>query len=281
MRTFYRYLIFFVILFPAISNAENAVKTQFMRLTADSTDNPQALQAAVVSYSSNKNFSGVRVDLLSAVHIGDAAYYAKLNERFTTYDALLYELVAPKGTTVTPGSESDSAISGAQRFMRSALGLAFQLDEVDYNQPNFVHADLTPTELSASMAKRGESLYTYFWHIFSASMQEASRDPLGVNSMYKIVTAFSSGKSRPMKVLFAYEMADIDQFSGMLGDDSRSAIIGARNERAIEVLLKEIEDGNRHIGIFYGAAHMRDLENRLLRLGFKATETDWIDAWAL
>ena len=39
----------------------------------------------------------VTVDLIGAVHIGDVAYYAAAQRRFEQYDALLYELVAPKG----------------------------------------------------------------------------------------------------------------------------------------------------------------------------------------
>jgi hypothetical protein len=280
LLTVYRKLIFLALLVVSISNADDATSTQFLRITTDSMNRPQALQVAIAAYGSSSKFSGVRVELIGAVHIGDATYYAKLNERFTTYDALLYELIAPEGTAITPDVQSDSAVSSAQRFMRSMLDLAFQLEEIDYSQPNFVHADLTPDEFVASMTQRGESLYTYFWKIISASMREASQDPFGINSMDKIVTAFSSGKAHPLKVMLAYEFADLDRFSDMLGDDSTSAIIGARNERAIEVLLRELDAGKRHVGIFYGAAHMRDLEKRLLQLGFTAVETDWIDAWA-
>jgi hypothetical protein len=276
-----RHLIFLAILVPALLHADDAPTTQFSRISTDSANSPQALQVAVVSYAGSGHFSTVRVDLVGAVHIADKTYYAELNERFKSYDAVLFELIAPKGASMTLDAQSDSAISGVQRLMRSALDLSFQLEEIDYRQANFVHADLTPKELFASMTERGESLYTYFWKLVSASMREASRDPLGVNSMSKAVTAFGSGKAHPMKVMIAYEFADLDRFSGMLGDDSTSAIIGARNERAIEVLLQQLDAGKNHIGIFYGAAHMRDLEYRLLQLGFRAIETDWIDAWVL
>ena len=38
--------------------------------------------------------------------------------------------------------------------MTSALGLSFQLDEIDYTRPNLVHADMTPDEFAQSMRDR-------------------------------------------------------------------------------------------------------------------------------
>lgn len=276
----YRYFAALYLLLPSLLLADEALLTKFSRIDSDG-HNPRALQVAIVSYAANGGLSDVRVDLVGAVHIADASYYAELNERFATYDALLYELIAPEGTVITPEAKSDSAISGLQRAMRSMLALTYQLEEIDYGQPNFVHADLSPDEMSASMAERGESLYTYFWKIILASFREVSRDPLGINGMEKMAAAFKSGKSHPLKVMLAYEFADLDRFSGMLGDDSTSAIIGARNERAVQVMRHELDAGKRRVGIFYGAAHMRDLERRLFELGFVAVDTIWLDAWVL
>ena len=42
----------------------------------------------------------VVVDLVGAVHLGDKAYYERLNELFENYDAVLYEFVAPEGYEV-------------------------------------------------------------------------------------------------------------------------------------------------------------------------------------
>ena len=80
----------------------------------------------------------------------------------------------------------------------------------------------------------------------------------------------------------AYEMTNIDKVQDVLGEDSGSAVIGARNQRAMNVLKREIEAGARRIGIFYGVAHMPDLEERLLdQLALEYSDTDWIDAWQL
>ena len=77
-------------------------------------------------------------------------------------------------------------------------------------------------------------------------------------------------------------MTDMEQMQDVLGEDSGSAVIGARNQRAIDVLQREIESGAERIGIFYGVAHMPDLEERLLdQVGLVYEETSWVDAWLL
>lgn len=154
--------------------------TLFARVSQDPDGNPGALQMAIVRYGSPDD-SNISVDLIGAVHIGDAAYYEELNRRFRDYDALLYELIAPPGTEVPAVDElPPSFVSSTQMAMRSALGLAYQLEVIDYAAANFVHADLSPDELSAHMQARGESFYVYFWRAFYAGMGQASRDPLGL-----------------------------------------------------------------------------------------------------
>ena len=58
--------------------------------------------------------------------------------------------------------------------------------------------------------------------------------------------------------------------------------MGARNERAVEVLREQLDSGARRVGIFFGVAHMPDLEDRLLDdIGLVYEKTTWIDAWQL
>lgn len=278
MRAF-RHLVLLSLLLSALVLADDTTATNFSRIDSDELNQPRALQVAIVSYTAKDGADDLRVDLVGAIHVGDADYYAELNQRFENYESVLYELVAPEGTVITPETESKSAISSLQRGIRTMLGLAYQLEEVNYMQPNFVHADITPDEMSASMDERGESLYSYFWQAFFAAHHEMNRDPLGLRRIKSMSAALNTDSDNPLKVMLAHDFADLDRFDGMFGEDSASAIIGARNERAIEVLRGELDDGKRSIAIFYGAAHMRDLENRLLELGFSTGETTWVDAW--
>ena len=257
--------------------------TEFVRIAEDDQNRATALQLAVVTYVPRDEHLGLSVDLVGAVHIGDPAYYEQLNELFETYDVLLYELVAPADAMVTQRvAKRKGLLSTTQVGLTKLLDLSFQLDKINYDRENFVHADLSPSELKQSMKDRGESLYVYFWRLFYASVDTYAKDPLGWNDMQKLSTVLSAGQDDSLKTLIAYEMTDMGQLQDVLGEDSGSAIIGARNQRAIDVLQREIAAGAKRIGIFYGVAHMPDLEERLLdQAGLEYEKTTWVDAWQL
>lgn len=256
---------------------------EFVRIDETGDNRPRALQMSIVSYVPDDDDRLLTVDLVSAIHIGDLSYYAELNDRFRDYDVLLYELVAPKEAAASNQVErKNGVLSTTQIGMTKMLDLTFQLDGINYDRANFVHADLSPDELREQMDERGESLYVYFWRLFFASLDEYAKDPLGLKNMQLMGAALSPGQDDSFKTMIAYEMINLDAQRDMLGDDSSNAIIGARNQRAIDVLLREIDGGARRIGIFYGAAHMPDLEERLLeQVGLTYSETDWVDAWQL
>lgn len=256
---------------------------EFARVDVDADSRPRALQMSITRYVPARDDGLVEVDLFSAIHIGDSAYYAELNRRFEEYDALLYELIAPPNAVRSDRiDERKGLLSTTQVAMTRLLDLTFQLDEIRYDAANFVHADLSPEELRASMDERGESLYVYFWRIFFATLDEYAKDPLGLRDMRLLSGMLSADQDESFKTMVALEMTNLDAVQDMLGDDSDNAVIGARNQRAIDVLRREIEAGATRIGIFYGVAHMPDLEERLLdQLGLTYVSTDWVDAWLL
>ena len=177
---------------------------EFARIDHDADKRPRALQMSIASYVPAAGNSLLRVDLVGAIHIGDARYYAELNERFRDYDVLLYELIAPSGGVSSNRLEKRKGIlSSTQIGMTKLLDLSFQLDEVNYDAGNFVHADLTPEELRASMDERGESLYVYFWRIFFATLNEYAKDPLG--------NAVGHGRRRRRKLVQGHDRPRDDE----------------------------------------------------------------------
>ncbi len=154
-----------------------APRTRFVRVMTDADGNETALEVSIVGYRPASDAGGVRVDLVSAVHVADRAYYQALNRRFRDYDSVLYELIVVEqadrpaartgagdnGDGGAGGDEDRTLISSTQVAMKNALGLAFQLEEIDYTAGNLIHADLTRSELRQSMTERDESLYVYFW----------------------------------------------------------------------------------------------------------------------
>ena len=266
---------------PPTTRGDDQNQQQFLRIATTPDEQPRALQAAIVTYAARHGGETVIVDLISALHIGDASYYSTLNDRFASYDALLYELIASEqARTPKPGSGKTGVISHTQRIIKDALGLEFQLDKIDYERPNFVHADFSPDELSSDMQARGESLYDYFWRIFFAAVSQAAKDPLGIQGMSRMAQALDSKNS--LRVALAHDLARRLDLGDVLAGPNGSAIIEGRNQRALEVMQVEIESGARRIGIFYGAGHMPDFDWRLrTELSFEKQQESWIDAWKL
>lgn len=230
---------------------------------------------------------GVSVDLISAVHVATPAYYKMLNQQFKRYDAVLYELVADAsaGRPIPTGNgESDNPLSMVQHGMSSMLGLDFQLDYINYGAPNFVHADVSPDELEKAMAKNHDS----FMQILMRSLQNSgSTDPEAEKELSEVnlMTALTSGPSaldrahmrRGMAILFSQP----EKMSELLEGPGGGSLIGARNLKALSVLKKQVGAGRRHLGIFYGAAHMGDMERRLTQNGFRYASQTWNTAWDL
>ena len=123
----------------------------YIRLERDAEKNPTALQTATARFVSDRG--DLTVDLIGVVHVGDQSYYEKFNEGFKQYDVLLYELVAPEGTRVPKGGRGASAnpLAMMHGMAQSILGLASQLDHVDYTVDNFVHAGMSPEDMALSL----------------------------------------------------------------------------------------------------------------------------------
>ena len=232
-------------------------------------------QTAIATYEDDK---GRKVDLIAAVHIADSSYYETLKKSFRTYDALLFELVAPKGAAKTRHErKSSSIISLIQRAMKSALDLEFQLDGIDYTQDNFVHADLTPSELRRKLHERGQNMFTMFLDMMIDSMRATRKNPEAQAPLGAILAALMSpNRAAQLKYIFAKQLDSIEE---MMSGGKNSVLIHERNRRAMEVLDEQLAAGKKNLGIFYGAAHMPDMERRLKARGFHLVGKKWIVAW--
>lgn len=268
---------------PAISaDAPSGKPLSFARIANDDSGRPLALQVAVASYLSEVDGESVQVDLIGAVHVGEPEYYATLNDRFSAYDVVLYELIAPEGTRVSGETEADGWLSMTQLAMTKGLDLSFQLEQIDYQATNFVHADLSPKQFKQAMQQRGESPLVMAWRLFAYSMRESARSQLPQYQVQALSDAFASSGDSGVKLLLARELTKTESMQQVFGKDSDNSIIGARNARAIEVLERELAAGQRRVAIFYGVAHLHDFHRRMTEeLGYRHSRTDWLDAWFL
>ena len=260
-------------------------KERFLRIERDQREEPTALQTSVVRYSKPGEPEGVSVDLIGAVHIGDKAYYEQLNKLFESYDALLYELVAPEGTVVPKGggpAATGNPVSAMQVSLKRMLDLEYQLEFVDYTRPNFVHADMSPEQLLETMRERGESVLQIFFKMMGQAIAMQSKDPTSSNDVKLLMALISPNRAVRLKRIMAEQFEDLDGQMLAFEGPGGSTIIGERNKRALEVLSRELSAGKKRIGIFYGAGHMPDMERRLKEeFGLEPVESRWMTAWSM
>lgn len=278
-------------------------------IRVDEDEKAARLQTAVTRYEKD----GATVDLIGAVHIADKAYYEALTARFAKYEVLLFEMIGgerfaagknvvhterviapepgvasredlpepaalPAPESVEPGTTAPAKkqdLSGLHKIYDTVcryLQLTGQVDSIDYTTPNFVHADLTNDEFFQLQAERGESLIGF---ALKAGMQDpgSKKQP----DTFKLLRAIISGSPDLVKLAIVHTLGEgDDQIAAFAGE---SVIITDRNIRCLDVMNREITAGRRNLGIFYGAAHFPDMEKRLLELGFKRTNQEWLTAW--
>jgi len=258
-----------------VTDSASASPSDFVRFTVDGAAG--RLETAITTYRKGP----VEVVLYGAVHIADEEHYQILQDRFATRDALLFEMIAPEDHRPSRDEEKSGLVSMLQAGLKNALELEFQLDAVDYSPANFVHADMTPREFRESMEERGESLLSIMFAMMQngPAMQAAMQDlQLPDDLETDLVQAFRTGQGRhTMRILFA---SQLEQMELLAAGGKESTLLEGRNEKCLTVLQREIANGKRRIGIYYGAAHLPHMERRLVDdLGFRKTGHEWIPGW--
>lgn len=262
---------------------------EWVRFLKDDAGKPVGLQTAVARYEGTPPGSGgpVSVDLVGAIHVGDRSYYRDLNRRFRGYDAVLYELVAPEGTVVPRGGRVDntSPLGAMQNGMKGVLALEHQLEIVDYTRPNFVHADMSPETLFATMEQRDEGLLKLYFRMVGQGIAEQTKAAQkGESAEFDLMKAFfAKDRPRHMKIALASQLTQLEGLLTSFGGEKGSTLIHERNRTAMDVLAREIAAGNRkQLAVFYGAGHLTDMDERLrTRFGLRQTGKEWVTAWDL
>jgi hypothetical protein len=239
--------------------------------------------------------TGQTVDLIGALHIADKSYYADLNERFTKYEAVLYEMVADPATAESlKDSKPSAAASGSaeptnplrimQKMMGTALKLTFQLDQIDYSKKNFVHADMSPDEFSEEMKKRGENMMSMFAKAMEAERESGGGMTKGLEEIdpnQMLMMLMTGAGSDSLKIILAKAFDDSESMIGKFEGAEGSSILDGRNEKALAKLKEVVESGRKKVGIFYGAGHLPGMQQQLLKQGWKVTEESWLPAWTM
>ena len=257
----------FATVLAAIAGPLRAEDSGFIRVEEDAK--AARLQTGITRYVKD----GATVDLIGAVHIGDKAYYAALNQQFTKYEVVLFEMIGGEHMNAAPAPAAEAArrphpLAILYGAIADSLALTGQVDHIDYTAKNFLHADLTANEFAEKQEERGESLFS-----FALQSKDGAKSPDALRLAYGLLAR------RPdhLKLSIIQTLgAGDDQVAALAGDN---VVIGDRNARCLEVLARELAAGRKNVGIFYGAAHFPDMEKRLLEQGFVRTDQQWLTAW--
>jgi hypothetical protein len=238
--------------------------------------------------------SGQTVDLIGVVHIADIAYYETLNQRFTAYDSVLFELVGDPSalTRMAPLTDeerkSQTAGGGVSTVQLSAakyLNLAFQLGAIDYRGKNMVHADASAEEFAQMQQQRGESMLTLFARAMQVQMNgEMNRTSMNeLNTFALIRILMSADSAAEFKKVLAKMFDQMESVTAVLEGKNGSVILSGRNEVATNKLKEVLASRKqRRVAVFYGAAHLPGIEATLLKdLKATASGEEWLSAWTM
>ncbi len=194
---------------------------------------------------------------------------------------------------------------GIQLQLARALGLTFQLEVMDTTKANYVNSDMTIGQLQAALAGRKERKKTPG----EAKKGEEDADEPGLEgadgqqilnmlSGQGMMMSFAkvglklleiSPKLRHMTRIMIMEAASQfeDNTEGLAKINPAMAkmmkvLLEERNKVVMEDLKKVLASrkGLGSVAIFYGAAHMPDLERRLMdELGYKPAGGFWLKAF--
>jgi hypothetical protein len=269
----------------AAAPAKAEETADYLRLERDAKGRPLALETAIVRFTKDGKDEGPIVDLIGAVHIGDKQYFDDLNKEFEKYDVVLYELVAPEGTRVAKGGggRSSHPIAALQNGMKSVLELEHQLEHVDYQKDNLVHADMSPDDFSRSMKDKGESFLTMYFRLMGAGLaMQGATDPATSSDAAILMALFDKNRALSLKRLMAEQFEKMEIAMSALDGPEGSTLLAERNKVALKGLKKQLDAGKQKIAIFYGAGHLPDMAQRLeADFHLEPASTRWMRAWDL
>jgi hypothetical protein len=264
---------------PAVAGPNTPAPTNsasFIRFEATGRDEGR-VQTAITTYA---RVDGVAVSLIAAVHVGDRAYYDRLQQLFTNYDALLYEMIRDRDDPAPAVAQADHPVSQLQIGLKSLLDLEFQLDRIDYAKTNFVHADLDPATFARLQKEKGETILGLLLRV--ALEEEArQREPTdsSLESLQFLLALFHPNRAHHLKLLLGRQMDRIENMLAGIEDDQGTVLVRGRNEHALRVLQDQIRRGRKKLALFYGAGHMPDFAQQLEQAGFKKIAQRWETAW--
>jgi hypothetical protein len=192
------------------------------------------------------------------------------------------DLIATKIVMIVPNDEFALGASDPQNNIQEdlavVLGLAFQLEALPYENPNWVCSDMTMDEVEAKLIERGAD--TSLLSVLTGE-SFAVKIASSIMKLVPLIDTFIGGGIRESVRLLMIEMLslpDSDQLLAGIEPELAQVIIVDRNTELLEDLAATLEttEDVSSIGVLYGAGHMFDLAPRLNSLfGYSPIEERW------
>ncbi|MGB8170806.1 MAG: hypothetical protein WCF18_25095 [Chthoniobacteraceae bacterium] len=260
----------------------------FLR-TADLPGGARGLQTSSTEYRPASG-TGPSVWLIGVAHLGTAEYFHAIQQRLDRQTVVLYEGVGLHDVKQAPGTRPED--TGVQTTLAKALGLKFQLDAIDYRSASFINSDIHVPELQQEVKKRGVDP--------SAPAGEETFDQLidalqGTGAMGGALTQMigllgSSPQMQEMtKTMLIEVLGQAGELMAMaknLSPDMKDlfdVILTQRNAVVINDLRAQLarRKPTDSIAVFYGAAHMDEIAQRLRNeLHYTPVKTEWDTAFS-
>lgn len=214
--------------------------------------------------------------LVGAIHVGTKKYYEELQTLLDAQGTVLYEGVkpsknAPKEQPAAP-KPGEQAPKPIYKVLSDALGLEFQLNQINYKHDNWINSDLSMDDLDKLNKEKGGGKPTSF---------DTIKQVLDPNSpMAKQLTTVlgmaTDGMKEAIKLIIVKKVA-VGETPG-LDATMQEIVLEARNKSALDYFAKTIAAPNppKSVAIFYGAMHMPDIQKALATTyGYKSADQKW------
>ena len=273
----------------------------------DDESGGRVLQIASRTLVSPKK-NGPLVTLLGVSHLGEASYYGKIQKILDSADLVLFEGVGFEDKVQKKQTGNSNAVSEMQLSLARSMGLVFQLEAIRYDRAHFRNSDISLESLKTRL--EGGTLNSSEKDPRSGKTGIKGKKEEGTKQSKKLMEALSGnsfvlsflGKAlnflgKDPKFRAIMKLAIVETLGAIEGDITRLAessgpgmekfmrvLLEDRNTIVFRDLRKVLKDKNppKSIVIFYGAAHMTGLENRLVdKLGFQPKEDDWLVAFGV
>lgn len=268
---------------PQVCAAGPDAETQAWTRLSKPDASTSRLDIAVRLYQPTEG-DGPTIALVGAIHIGDPGYYTALQGILDGHDLVLFEGVGGPKQEEQEQQEKEEAqeddTPDLYQTLATQLGLAAQSEHIHTEQPGWINSDMRWDELRERFGD--DNAVFNFLNGAAFGGGEQSKALLGM-----IERTFSRNPNmrimlkRMMINLLGQKMPDI---GALAGKDFERVIVEERNQVVIDDLKQALKEkpGLRSVALFYGAAHMPDMEKRLHdQLGYKHVAGFWLPAITL